>query len=296
MSSSESVRVCGDHQTFFVGVGAAKSGTTWLGQQLAHHPDVWMPVDKEIHYFDARHIATAKFFRRRKYERLVNQLTQHDWPKLSRNPDLMAETQWLARQALVADPDDQWYVDLFAHTAATHRVVGEITPAYAALPKEGFAHIASMAPEVKVLFIMRDPVERLWSAARYFSGNHPDEPVTGYLDHLLAFADRAKIEANSRYDSTVTNLKAVFPENQLHIMFYEDCFASAAAAEQQLGSVCKFLGLDATKLDPAPKNRRINPSPAADLPEEWREALRRRYKPVVDDLEETLGYVPPSWK
>lgn len=296
MSTESPLRAGTESQTFFVGVGAAKSGTTWLGQQLAQHPDVWMPVDKEIHYFDARHIATAKFFRRRKYERLVNQLSKHDWPKLSRNPELMAEMQWLARQALVAEPDDQWYCDLFAHTANTHSVVGEITPAYAGLPAEGFAHIADLAPAVKVIFIMRDPVERLWSAARYFSGNRPKLAVTESLDDLLGFADRPMIAANSRYDDTITNLKAVLPDHQLHFMFYEDLFASPAETQRQLSDAYAFLNLHPAELSSTAQERRINPSPAADLPDEWRQQLAERYQPVVEAVENVLGYVPATWK
>ena len=36
----------------FVGVGAARSGTTWLARCLAEHPQVWVPPVKELHYFD----------------------------------------------------------------------------------------------------------------------------------------------------------------------------------------------------------------------------------------------------
>src|SRR6201987_4886933 len=36
----------------FLCVGAHKSGTTWLYQQLDSHPDFWMPPVKELHYLD----------------------------------------------------------------------------------------------------------------------------------------------------------------------------------------------------------------------------------------------------
>ncbi len=36
----------------FLGIGAQKSGTTWLYQNLAAHPQVWMPPVKELHYLD----------------------------------------------------------------------------------------------------------------------------------------------------------------------------------------------------------------------------------------------------
>ena len=36
----------------FIGIGAVKSGTTWLGEQLRAHPDIYFPYQKEIYFFD----------------------------------------------------------------------------------------------------------------------------------------------------------------------------------------------------------------------------------------------------
>jgi len=45
----------GLHLPDFLGIGAQKAGTTWLHQNLRHHPELWFPPDvKEIRYFDAR--------------------------------------------------------------------------------------------------------------------------------------------------------------------------------------------------------------------------------------------------
>lgn len=39
----------------FLGIGAQKSGTTWLAAQLATRPDVHLPAAKELHFFDREH-------------------------------------------------------------------------------------------------------------------------------------------------------------------------------------------------------------------------------------------------
>jgi len=36
----------------FLGIGAAKSGTTWLHRIFYHHPDLFVPVKKPVWYFD----------------------------------------------------------------------------------------------------------------------------------------------------------------------------------------------------------------------------------------------------
>ena len=36
----------------FLGIGAQKSGTTWLHENLRQHPDLFLPAEKELHFFD----------------------------------------------------------------------------------------------------------------------------------------------------------------------------------------------------------------------------------------------------
>jgi hypothetical protein len=39
----------------FLGIGAVKAGTTWVADQLAAHPDIFMAHGKELHYFSLHH-------------------------------------------------------------------------------------------------------------------------------------------------------------------------------------------------------------------------------------------------
>lgn len=39
----------------FIGIGTIKSGTTWLWQCLREHPQLFLPVMKELEYFDTRY-------------------------------------------------------------------------------------------------------------------------------------------------------------------------------------------------------------------------------------------------
>ena len=36
----------------FLGIGAARAGTTWIARNLAQHPDIFIPYKKELHFFD----------------------------------------------------------------------------------------------------------------------------------------------------------------------------------------------------------------------------------------------------
>jgi len=36
----------------FLCIGAQKSGTTWLYHNLGLHPQIWLPIVKELHHFN----------------------------------------------------------------------------------------------------------------------------------------------------------------------------------------------------------------------------------------------------
>ena len=98
----------------FLGIGAQKSGTTWLHAQLREHPSIYLPDEKEQHYFD-----------------------------------------WNFHRPLAE------YARIFR--SAGTRLAGEITPGYAILPDDRIEFITRVMPTVRVIYLMRDPVERAWS-------------------------------------------------------------------------------------------------------------------------------------
>ncbi len=48
----------------------------------------------------------------------------------------------------------------------TCRAFGDMTPAYCLLTAEAFEAMRRMHPRTQFFFVMRDPVDRLWSAIR----------------------------------------------------------------------------------------------------------------------------------
>ena len=46
----------------FLGIGAQKSGTTWLYENLKKHPQLYLPKTKEIHFFDWHFYKSIKWY------------------------------------------------------------------------------------------------------------------------------------------------------------------------------------------------------------------------------------------
>lgn len=155
----------------FLGIGAQKSGTSWLHNALAEHPTIAFPGGKEIHFWN--------------------------------RPE---------GRAL------QWYSQLFSDS---HRINGEITPAYGILPTEKIQGIHAAFPHLRLIYLMRNPVERAWSSARMALGRAElvDDEASDhwFMDH---FNSRGSL-ARGDYESCIRNWRSVYPSDQLLLLRYE---------------------------------------------------------------------------
>ena len=110
----------------FLGIGAQKAGTTWLHKLLQKCDDICLPKNKkEVHFWDWHH--------RKGFDWYTRQFGYH-----SHNTSTSA--------------------------AAAQVKYGEITPCYAVLPEATIAEIYNCFPNLKIIFVARDLVDRAWSA------------------------------------------------------------------------------------------------------------------------------------
>ena len=75
---------------------------------------------------------------------------------------LDTKSRWLIRY-LFFPRNDRWYGTLFSDDP--NLLVGEVTPSYAILDADVVAHMATLMPRAKIIYILRNPVDRSWSDA-----------------------------------------------------------------------------------------------------------------------------------
>ena len=276
---------------FFVCIGAQKAGTTWLARTLSLHPDLFLTPIKEIHYFDHVHNNTDdlsdryRYSRRRKYrQKLFTQL--HRFRPLHR--------QWSWYRAYMRTPiDDHWYTGLFLDRMGK-RFAGEVTPHYAIIGQQGFEHLRRLAPQVRVLFILRNPVMRAWSQLLHYC-RATDRNVTDLsMPELIALTEEApNFKALGDYVTTIAELKQTFPADQILFLFYEDIHSDRANALRQ---VCAFIGIPFDAGNFPAISRRFNQSQNAPFPEEFRRFLQHMYHGQAIDVANSIGRIPKNWR
>jgi hypothetical protein len=274
-------------------VGAAKAGTSWLHRVLSDHPGCALRSIKELHYFDAldkgetdRQIA-AVAARRARY------LSEMDGAGPSRLVTRARQVKdcddWMA--VLRGGEDTRDYLRYLTE-GADGRLVADMTPAYALVSEERLRGMAGVAPDVRFLYLVRDPVERLWSHVRMIAatraakdGNHE-----GRAAHILSRVFRGKeseIAARGDYAGAIGRLARAVDPRRLMVAVTEEMFTA-----EGLARIMAFLGLAVPETD---FSRRIHESPAGDLASQERARARAWLTAQYDFVAEWLGRRPDGW-
>lgn len=264
------------NRTFLLGVGAHKAGTTWLHDYLNNHPDVFMSPIKEMHFFGNRFKPENAWpythFRRRLRDRKA-QFGEK------------GKTCTALRARLRMGGNMKAYRRFFRWRVGAAPVFGEITPAYAILDIKELQYARSRFDRIRVIFLMRNPVDRLWSHMRFSEKYDTLDELESQLGNVLS---KPAYRQRINYAQTLQNLQQVFTPDELHVEFYEHLFTDAA-----IQRLCAFLGIDDR---PANFKKRLNVS--MKLP------LSPLLRPnVVADLRDQYEFViaqfgantPQSW-
>lgn len=126
-----------------------------------------------------------------------------------------------------------WYTQLF--DVPDGCVHGEITPAYSALPRAVIAQVASALPDLRMILVMRNPIERAWSAARmvlHREGRAPSEISDEWFVAQFRHPDSL---ARGDYETCIRNWRSAFPDGQLLVLTFDQL------AEDPAGLVVRCL-------------------------------------------------------
>lgn len=275
-------------------VGATKAGTGWLYEYLCGHPECYFRTIKELHYFDALESGT-----------LHREITKHEDRKAvlekkvagASGTDMVGHAmkirdraEWLS--VLKKGEDEGAYLTYLNGDRTDERVVGDLTPAYALLSERRLRSMADLGARVRFLYVLRDPVERIWSHIRMIAARRaPAGEVTAEraakIVRRTLTGDENHIAFRSDYSGNIRRLQRAVGD-RLKVVFYEELFDGDGLAE-----VCRHLGIAPL---PGPKDAVVHPGQSLDLLPEQRLALRDWLAPQYDDVRTMVGRVPDGWR
>lgn len=264
-----------------IGLGASKSGTTWLWQYLVRNRNFLHSPIKELHFFsrmfgnqdsnDGAAVLEAN---------LRDLVLRHRWILAGRNLD---RVRALAQATGAKTVDD--YLQYFSDRIGNESHFGEISPSYSDLSKDAISYISNIAEDVRFLFVMRDPAARAVSHIGHLRRRgHLIDSVDAVIESIDC---RSRIYRRSNYGQTLDNIAHL--GNRACTLVYEDLFNAAT-----LRSLCDWLGLPFARPD---FSRRVNAARSASLSEPQKQKVRERLEPIYRDLDARFGgQKPQTWQ
>jgi len=267
-------------KTFILGIGAPKAGTTWLHAYLKSVNGFAHGLQKEMHIWDAVYIPECRRY-----------LVPRSGPVL--------QVKALLRREMQQDPEAYFaYIDeLLSLEGATH--AADITPSYAGLSGGQLRFIwnglTARAIDTKIVFLMRDPVERCLSMLRMFRSFSLRE-VNHYLDFtkpddqiLMDYAQSENARVRTNYHRTMVALAdSGIPSSQIYTGLYEEMFAHS-----QLETLSAFLGVP---FRPEASSQKINAGDQKDpISDATRAQVVEHFRDVYEEMSAFLPATRTVW-
>jgi LPS sulfotransferase NodH len=256
----------------FVCIGAQKAGTTWLFDNLEIQDGIWVPPEKEIHFFNA----VCPHEELLGVEELPFPHGLARYRPLVRRP-ARATLRWLRR--FHNEPrSTAWYHSLFANEFSQGKLRGDLTPAYSTLDERGVAFARRVLhPGVRVFLVIRNPIERTWSAIRMMHRWQGQEISKSNPDAILADFRRPSQRLRTDYARMIRAWTHQFGD-RFRVFLYDDLTADPASFLQE---VAQFIDLPGdlrhdrlgARSNAAPNRLPIPPELEAGLEEEFRDSI-----------------------
>jgi hypothetical protein len=274
--------------------GAVKAGTSWLYEYLRSHPEAHFRTIKELQFFNKMD-AGAMASRIKRLEREVEGLEAELDSGKTRFPG------WVLQQ--IADRDDNRKVLKSADPVAAYmgyltagsegkRLVGDLTPEYGLLTVEEMRVLAGLAPDVRWVFVMRDPVSRMWSHIRMLVRRAKVDEAglaaacAAKFDEVLA-GQAPDVTQRSDYAGIHSRLVQAVAADKRLVLSYEGMMSPGGVQR-----VTRFLGLSA---HPAPLDKRVHQGVAVAMPDDLRQRARDWLRPQYEYVAATMG-LPQEWE
>ena len=255
---------------YFLIAGGQRCGTTSMFRTLIQHPSILKPVlHKGVHYFDTAYGNGPAWYR-------------GHFPLLA-----------TARRA--------------GRRSGVPAVTFESSPYYLFHPLAA-ARISADLPGIKLVVLLRDPVERAYSAhAHEFARGFEDQSFEAALDlepqRLAGEAERLVAEPGyvshhhqhnaylqrGRYVEHLERVSALIGRDRMHVV---DSHLFFTEPEHVYAGVLDFLGVPPRG---TPVFERHNARPRTPMSPQLRARLEAHFAPYDEQLAEWLGH-PPSWR
>ena len=265
----------------FIGIGAMKSGTTWLIKVLRNQGEFDLPRRKEFHYWVSHPkyhswspLKYGSIPRRFIYRIWIREFTRQLFSAIKKGNFKKFNDTF---HYFFAKANDSWYSAFFTDRQG---FTGEYSPSYSALDQPDIRRMHSLFPDVKLIFIIRNPVERGWSHYNFNQRNK--KRFKPAFKSLVRFSERNNVELLSNYTRTLYNFTSVYKPDSILVGFYD---AIIQKPHELIEGIVAFICDQRIDVDSNPFiKKRVWSTKKGDIPADYKKFLSQKYAPLMNDL------------
>jgi hypothetical protein len=258
----------------FLIIGPQRTGTTWLHRNLLHHPNIFLPHTKELYFFNHLKIENVKekTYTSDRLEWYASQFSINLIKYYKKNLTLFKSYRSLRNL--------DYNIKRFFSPIAK----GEATASYAAMPEELIKEIFVLNPSIKILLMIRNPVERAWSDAKLSLLKLPGRAFEDLdFKEFENFYSNEYIAHCGEYTTIIQNWEKYTKTNNFFIGIFDNISKDPM---NLLNNIFHFLDLpyDVDLLRSDTITKKINPTTSQKMPEQHKTYLQDFFKEEIQKL------------
>jgi len=255
----------------FLIVGPQRTGTTWLHAHLRYHPQIMLSEPKELFFFSSLKTPDKPRFRSNELKSYLRFFHEPLWRVTLRN--LISLWRY--------------------HGPYRPKVRGEATASYAALDRDVIADITALNPDVKIILMIRNPVDRAWSHAKKdLARNRGRQLADVSAEELERFFTDPYQRQCARYAENIDTWSACLRPGHLLVGLFDHI---DTRPEALLLAVMSFLGVSSDRRYVSDAVRQaVNPTQPSKIPERHRRFLEELLRDDAAQLRERFGLSWPA--
>jgi hypothetical protein len=186
-----------------------------------------------------------------------------------------------------------WYCSLFSDQKFNGKKCGEFTPAYSVLPVDTIELCHSHFPDLKLIFLLRNPIDRAWSSAKMELRRTKMSIIEAsdqwFVDHFKS--DESLMRGD--YESCLRNWLEYYHWDQLMVCFFEELLETP---DTLLKKCFNHINVSSNSFDwRMDLKQPVNKGIQGDIPRNLRSVLEDIYHPKIKSLQDYLQMNLEIW-
>ena len=186
-----------------------------------------------------------------------------------------------------------WYKEYFKGASSTQKI-GEITPMYLYLP-EAPKRIHKLLPQVKIIVLLRDPVERTLShifhaRKRGYEKLEPEQAIEAEEERLnnksMYSLQKHSYISRSKYIEQLDRYENLFRKEQILVLQSERLFKET---QETWSAILEFLGIDDQKIGEKIPKENYGGRKHTEIDNDLRKKLQKRFEYTCEVVNKRYG-------